>query len=165
MLSPEDQERFSRHLLLDRLGGRGQERLCAGTVTIALPECFSLAARSCARALAAAGVGRLVLRGAWADAAARECQRLAPGAGFVSEAHQGEAGLVSSGHEAGRVLVSIGHEGAAVSGSILLAPLPPASAAEQAALGALAALEALKLLANTGRPAPLPLEVFPRSAP
>jgi hypothetical protein len=170
VLGPDDQERFSRHLLLDHLGGRGQERLCAGAVAIDLPESFSLVAQSCARALAAAGVGRLMLRGGWASAAMRECRRLAPGADLVLEGHPVVPGLVSPVHEGGQVLVSIGHQAeghqaAHATGALALSPLLPGSAADQMALGALVALEALKLLAHAGRPAPSPLEIFPRAAP
>ncbi len=33
-LTPEQQERYSRHLLLEGLGGEGQERLCAARVRL-----------------------------------------------------------------------------------------------------------------------------------
>jgi hypothetical protein len=149
VLSAADQERFSRHLLLDAFGGAGQERLCAGAVSIDLPEAFIYVAKSCARALAAAGVGALVLR---SEAIAAECKRLSPSLEIVSDVHEVKTARI--------IFVSIQHDPNAID-RILLEAEAPESPAEASALGALAALEAMKLLSNTGTRAPLPLRVFP----
>jgi molybdopterin/thiamine biosynthesis adenylyltransferase len=54
--------RYARHILLPEIGGRGQERLLAATVVVELGE--DRAAEVAALAyLAAAGVGRLIVRG------------------------------------------------------------------------------------------------------
>ena len=58
-LSPQEQERYSRHLLLEGLGGAGQERLCAARVRVLGG---GQAAAWAARYLGAAGV-RLVESG------------------------------------------------------------------------------------------------------
>jgi hypothetical protein len=149
MLSAADQERFSRHLLLDAFGGAGQEKLRAGAVSIDLPEAFFYVARSCARALAAAGVGTLVVR---SEAIAAECKRLSPDLEIVSDVHEVKTARV--------IFVSMQHDPNAVD-RISLEKQPPGSPAEDAALGALAALEVMKLLAGTGTRAPLPLAAFP----
>jgi molybdopterin/thiamine biosynthesis adenylyltransferase len=57
-LTPAQQERYSRHLLLDGWGGEGQERLLAASVRVRGQGAAALWA---ARYLAAAGVGRLVV--------------------------------------------------------------------------------------------------------
>ena len=77
-LSSAQQERYARHLLLEPLGGAGQERLLASAAFVDLPESSAAAARWCARYLAASGVGTLHLRGPWAGAAADECRDLGP---------------------------------------------------------------------------------------
>ncbi len=71
MLSPEQQERFARHLLLDGFGGEGQEHLLVASVRI---EGAGLAARWAARYLAASGVGRLDVDPSFAE----ECIALGP---------------------------------------------------------------------------------------
>jgi molybdopterin/thiamine biosynthesis adenylyltransferase len=55
MLSPEQQEWYSRHLLLD---GLDQEKLLAAAIRV---RGTSPAARWAARYLAASGVGRLIV--------------------------------------------------------------------------------------------------------
>jgi hypothetical protein len=70
-LSPEQQEHYARHLLLDELGGAGQERLLAAAVRV---EGSGVAARWAARYLAASGVGRLEVDPAFAG----ECRALGP---------------------------------------------------------------------------------------
>jgi hypothetical protein len=77
-LTDAQQERYARHLLLDPLGGVGQERLLASAVFLDLPASAAPAARWCARYLAASGVGALHLAGPWAEAAAEECRDLGP---------------------------------------------------------------------------------------
>jgi hypothetical protein len=73
-LNDAQQERYARHLLLDELGGEGQERLLSSCVRI---RGTGQAARWAARYLAASGVGTLVLE----DPAARsECRELSPDA-------------------------------------------------------------------------------------
>jgi len=59
----EDQiQRYARHVLLPEVGGRGQERLLAGAVAVAVGPGRDAEVAALAY-LAAAGVGRLVLRG------------------------------------------------------------------------------------------------------
>ena len=125
-LSDAQQERYARHLLLDPLGGAGQERLLESSVFLDLPEDAAPAARWCARYLAASGVGTLYLRGPWADAAAEECRDLGPDARVVA------------GAPAGAVLR------VALDGPLFVAP--PGTAAQ----GAEAALRALRWLAGLG---------------
>jgi hypothetical protein len=73
-LTEAQQERYARHLLLDELGGEGQERLLSSCVRV---RGTGQAARWAARYLAASGVGTLVLE----DPAARsECRELSPDA-------------------------------------------------------------------------------------
>jgi hypothetical protein len=72
MLTEAQQERFARHLLLDELGGDGQERLLSSCVRI---RGTGASARWAARYLAASGVGTLVLDD---PAAAAECTGLSP---------------------------------------------------------------------------------------
>ena len=55
MLSPEQQDRYSRHLLLD---GLDQEKLLAAAIRV---RGTTRAARWAARYLAASGVGRLIV--------------------------------------------------------------------------------------------------------
>jgi hypothetical protein len=73
-LSGAQQERYARHLLLDDLGGEGQERLLAACVRI---RGAGRAARWAARYLAASGIGTLILDD---PGAARECSELSPDA-------------------------------------------------------------------------------------
>lgn len=71
-LTPAQQERYARHLLLDDLGGEGQERLLSASARI---RGTGRAARWAARYLAASGVGTLALDD---PEAARECAELSP---------------------------------------------------------------------------------------
>jgi hypothetical protein len=71
-LTAAQEERYARHLLLDGLGGEGQERLLASCVRV---RGAGRAALWAARYLAASGVGALVLDD---PAAARECSELSP---------------------------------------------------------------------------------------
>ncbi len=71
MLSPGQQDRYARHLLLDGFGGEGQERLLVASVRV---EGAGPAARWAARYLAASGVGRLDVDPAFAE----ECLALGP---------------------------------------------------------------------------------------
>jgi hypothetical protein len=71
LLSPAQQERYARHLLLDGFGGEGQERLLVASVRVLGA---GLAARWAARYLAASGVGRLDVDPAFAE----ECLALGP---------------------------------------------------------------------------------------
>jgi len=71
-LTDAQQERYARHLLLDELGGEGQERLLSACVRV---RGTGRAARWAARYLAASGVGTLVLDDA---AAAAECRSSSP---------------------------------------------------------------------------------------
>src|SRR5437764_15320495 len=71
-LTEAQQERYARHLLLDHLGGEGQERLLSSCVRI---RGTGVAARWAARYLAASGVGTLILED---EAAAAECRELSP---------------------------------------------------------------------------------------
>ena len=57
-LTDAQQERYARHLLLDGIGGDGQERLLSSRVRV---RGTGGAARACALYLAAAGVGALAL--------------------------------------------------------------------------------------------------------
>src|SRR5438132_5927871 len=72
LLTEAQQERYARHLLLDQLGGEGQERLLSSCVRI---RGTGRAARWAARYLACSGVGTLVLDDA---ATAEECRMLSP---------------------------------------------------------------------------------------
>jgi hypothetical protein len=71
-LTDAQQERYARHLLLDELGGEGQERLLSACVRV---RGIGRAARWAARYLAASGVGTLILDDA---SAAAECRALSP---------------------------------------------------------------------------------------
>jgi len=71
-LTDAQQERYSRHLLLDHLGGEGQERLLSACVRV---RGTGRTVRWAARYLAASGVGTVVLEDA---AAAAECRALSP---------------------------------------------------------------------------------------
>ena len=71
-LNDAQQERYARHLLLDELGGEGQERLLAASVRV---RGNGRALRWAARYLAASGVGTLLLED---EAAAVECRALSP---------------------------------------------------------------------------------------
>src|SRR5207253_6298641 len=79
-LSEAQQERYARHLLLDELGGEGQERLLSSCVRV---RGTGRAARWAARYLAASGIGALVLDD---PAAAVECRQLSPEARILSPA-------------------------------------------------------------------------------
>jgi hypothetical protein len=65
MLTDSQIERYSRQIVLPEVGGRGQERLLAGSIAI---RGASSAAIFCAAHLAAAGVGELQIDGTDADA-------------------------------------------------------------------------------------------------
>jgi hypothetical protein len=71
-LTDAQQERYARHLLLDELGGEGQERLLSACVRV---RGIGRAVRWAARYLAASGVGTLILDDA---SAAAECRALSP---------------------------------------------------------------------------------------
>src|SRR5262245_45859257 len=71
-LTEAQQERYARHLLLDHLGGEGQERLLASCVRL---RGTGAAVRWAARYLAASGVGTLILD---EKTAASECRELSP---------------------------------------------------------------------------------------
>jgi molybdopterin/thiamine biosynthesis adenylyltransferase len=79
-LTERQQERYARHLLLDGLGGEGQERLLAAHVRV---RGRGRAARWAARYLAASGIGWLALDDA---AAAEECAALSPDVRLSREA-------------------------------------------------------------------------------
>jgi hypothetical protein len=156
VLSAAQQERFARHLLLDDLGGEGQERLVASAAAIDLPEAFAQVARWAVRYLAASGVGTLVLRGPWAVDCARECADRWPDTRVLfSGAAAAGAVLIDA---AGAVLIdAAGAEVTADPGGRIAIAAEPRDAAEAASVGALAALEALKRIASAGRPAAQPL--------
>ncbi len=61
MLRDDQMRRYSRHLLLPELGGVAQERLLAGAVGVAT---LDAAGQAAVLYLAAAGVGRIVVRDA-----------------------------------------------------------------------------------------------------
>jgi hypothetical protein len=82
-LTEAQQERYARHLLLDELGGEGQERLLSSCVRV---RGTGRAARWAARYLAASGIGALVLDD---PAAAAESRELCPEVRILSP---GEAG-------------------------------------------------------------------------
>jgi hypothetical protein len=71
-LTEAQQERYARHLLLDELGGEGQERLLASCVRV---RGTGTAVRWAARYLAASGVGTLIVDD---GGAAAECRELSP---------------------------------------------------------------------------------------
>ena len=71
-LTDAQQARYARHLLLDQLGGEGQERLLSACVRV---RGSGPAARWAARYLAASGVGALILDD---RSAAAECGALSP---------------------------------------------------------------------------------------
>ena len=71
-LTEAQQERYARHLLLDELGGDGQEQLLASCVRV---RGTGTAARWAARYLAASGVGTLIVDD---GGAAAECRELSP---------------------------------------------------------------------------------------
>ncbi|MFL5310605.1 MAG: hypothetical protein ACJ79H_09160 [Myxococcales bacterium] len=70
LLTEAQQERYARHLLLEGLGGEGQERLLSSCVRV---RGTGRAARWAARYLAVSGVGGLLVDD---PAAARECLEL-----------------------------------------------------------------------------------------
>jgi hypothetical protein len=57
-LTDGQQERYARHILLDGMGGDGQERLLSSRVRV---RGTASAARACASYLAASGVGALLV--------------------------------------------------------------------------------------------------------
>jgi molybdopterin/thiamine biosynthesis adenylyltransferase len=63
VLTDDQIRRYARHILLPDVGGRGQERLLAGAVTVAIGPGRDAAVVAIAY-LAAAGVGRLAIAGA-----------------------------------------------------------------------------------------------------
>jgi len=71
-LTEAQQERYARHLLLDELGGDGQERLLSSCVRV---RGTGPAARWAARYLAASGIGALILDD---ELTASECRELSP---------------------------------------------------------------------------------------
>src|SRR4051794_35133173 len=79
-LTAREQERYARHLLLDGLGGEGQERLLAARLRV---RGGGVAARWAARYLAASGVGALALDDA---ESAGECRALSPDLHLVADA-------------------------------------------------------------------------------
>jgi hypothetical protein len=88
-LSPEQQEHYARHLILEGFGGEGQERLLAAGVRV---HGRGDAALWAARYLAASGVGRLTVE---VESWAAELRALgpwlavdSPAPGSVPEAHQ-----------------------------------------------------------------------------
>ena len=82
-LSEAQQERYARHLLLDELGGEGQERLLSSCVRV---RGTGRAARWAARYLAASGIGALVLDD---PAVAAECRELSPEVRLVGASDSG----------------------------------------------------------------------------
>jgi len=62
-LTDRQQERYARHILLDGIGGDGQERLLSSRVRV---RGTGAAARACASYLAASGVGALLVDAALA---------------------------------------------------------------------------------------------------
>ena len=87
-LTDAQQERYARHILLDELGGSGQERLLEASVRV---RGTGRAARWAARYLAASGVGTLVLDD---RAAAAECRALSPDVRLPDpDEWSGDAGL------------------------------------------------------------------------
>jgi molybdopterin/thiamine biosynthesis adenylyltransferase len=79
-LTERQQERYARHLLLDGLGGEGQERLLGTRLRV---RGRGRAARWAARYLAVSGVGALAIDDA---AAAEECAALSPDVRLSREA-------------------------------------------------------------------------------
>ena len=99
LLSPAQQERYARHLILDQLGGAGQERLLAAAVQV---RGAGEAALWAARYLAASGVGRLAVEvpawreellalGPWLELVAAAALQVSPaeGAGPAESAANG----------------------------------------------------------------------------
>jgi hypothetical protein len=146
MLSTAQQERYARHLLLQELGGEGQERLAAGTAIVQLPGAAAATALWATRYLAASGLGTLLLEGPWAKEAAAECARFWPDARVQLGAHPAPPGAV-------RIVEG---SGGALEVTVAIRDLGPA---EAAALGARAALEVVKRIAGAGHAAPLPLRI------
>ncbi|MBS2020866.1 MAG: hypothetical protein JST92_00525 [Deltaproteobacteria bacterium] len=150
MLTPAQQERYARHLLLDPLGGEGQERLLDGAVSVRLPAEAAQAARWAVRSLAAAGVGTLILDGPWAEEAAAEARALGPWLTLL----QGD--VAPEGKALVHITLATGLA-APDPKRITLDPERAADPVSAAAVGSQAALEALKLLAAIGKPFKLPL--------
>jgi hypothetical protein len=157
MLSASQQERYARHLLLDELGGEGQERLAAGTAIVQLPAEAAATARWATRYLAASGLGTLLLEGPWAEEAAAECARLWPDARVHLGARPAPPGAVRLAERSDAAGGSSGADGS--SGAEVTVAGRHLGPAEAAALGSLAALEVVKRVAGAGRPAVLPLRI------
>lgn len=158
MLTAVQQERYSRHLLLDPLSGAGQERLLLGTAVVSLPAEAAQAARWAVRALATCGVGTLVLHGPWADEAAAEVSRLNNTVRtLVDGPFQGSHALVCIELFDPVQGVAAGAQDGGGQHRILLDPVFAGDPSSAAAVGAQAAIEAVKLLAGVGRQAALPL--------
>jgi hypothetical protein len=157
-LNAVQQERFSRHLLLDPLGGDGQERLLNSVAVVSLPFEAAQAARWAVRSLGASGVGTLVLHGPWASDAAEELRGLAPavqvlvGAATPKDQCVVFIGLFLNGQD-----LDVGVPGAPGEHRLWLEAGLATDPASAAAVGAQAAVEAVKLLAGVGTPAALPL--------
>lgn len=144
MLADALVERYSRQILLPEVGGRGQERLCATSVTIAGRGAIAEVA---ARLLAAAGL-RVVVR---------------DGATSALHATVGDAGGVCA--RDGVVATLVGRPCLACIGDAI----PPASSRDVApgptaaqAIGALVAAEAIRValgLATVGRIQTVDLDV------
>jgi hypothetical protein len=150
MLSAAQQERYARHLLLEEVGGQGQERLAAGTAIVQLSGEAASTALWATRYLAASGLGTLLLDGPWAEEAAAECARFWPDARVqlgAQPAPSGAVRIVEGSSGAQRLFPEV---------TVAARNLVPA---EAAALGSRAALEVLKRIAGSGRPAPLPLRI------
>jgi len=79
-LTDAQQERYARHLLLDGIGGQGQERLLASNVRV---RGTGGAARACALYLAASGVGGLAIDGGDPDG---ELSAISPDLRLLGEA-------------------------------------------------------------------------------
>src|SRR6266853_1115443 len=117
LLTEAQQERYARHLLLDELGGEGQERLLSSYVRV---RGTGRAAGWAARYLAASGIGALVLDD---PAAAGECRELSP-----------EVRILSPGNLEGRPDLDLDLGASPHAGSL------------PAEVGALAALRAVRQL-------------------
>ena len=142
MLSADQQSRFARHLLLDDLGGEGQERLVAGAASVELPDDWAVVARWAVRYLAASGVGTLALRGPWAEEAGRECAGLWP-----------EVRVELSGSIPATAVRVVPVEAGVLPAETrqIRVDARGLCGAAAAALGARVALEALKLVAGVGQ--------------
>lgn len=91
-LTPQQEERYARHLLLDGMTGEGQEKLLAASVAL---RGAGRAALWAGRYLAASGLGRLLVE---TEAIARECRELGPDSRVTVGAFP--AGLDATGDDA-----------------------------------------------------------------